>query len=99
MLSASRARQRYFTQCCSPVSGTGGDGASHALSARAFGRAFCRRSGRIRSIIFFHKLCAVVLTLAFAIHVKDIFTRSLVHGKGIFWGATSMVPNWKDVRI
>ena len=41
----------------------------------------------------------MVLTLAFLIHVKDIFTRAFVHReKGIFWGATSMVANWKDVK-
>jgi hypothetical protein len=27
--------------------------------------------------IFFHKLCALVLTVAFLIHLKDIFTRGL----------------------
>ena len=51
------------------------------------------------TILFFHKFCALVLTLAFAIHVREIFARGLVrHEKGIFWGPTSMVANWKDVK-
>ena len=55
--------------------------------------------GRLGAIIFFHKFFAVVLTLAFAIHLKDIFTRAFVRRKkGIFWGPTSMVANWKDAK-
>jgi cytochrome b subunit of formate dehydrogenase len=62
-------------------------------------RGFAGSFGGFGTLIFFHKLCAVVLTLAFLIHVKDIFTRSLVNKeKGIFWGSTSMVGNWKDVK-
>ena len=31
--------------------------------------------------------------------MKDIFTRGIMNReKGIFWGATSMVANWKDVK-
>ncbi len=55
--------------------------------------------GGFGAILFFHKFCAVVLTIAFLIHVKDIFQRAFVHReKGIFWGPTSMVANWKDVK-
>jgi cytochrome b subunit of formate dehydrogenase len=51
------------------------------------------------TILFFHKFCALILTLAFIIHVREIFARGLVHHeKGIFWGPTSMVANWKDVK-
>jgi cytochrome b subunit of formate dehydrogenase len=51
------------------------------------------------TILFFHKFCALVLTLAFLIHVRDIFARGLFNReKGIFWGPTSMVANWKDVK-
>jgi cytochrome b subunit of formate dehydrogenase len=60
---------------------------------------FAKLVGGFGAILFFHKFCALVLTLAFLIHVKDLITRSLVHHeKGIFWGPTSMVANWKDVK-
>jgi cytochrome b subunit of formate dehydrogenase len=69
------------------------------FSESIFSRKFAGIVGGFGSIIFFHKLCAVVLTLAFAIHVKDLITRAFVHReKGIFWGRTSMVANWKDVK-
>jgi cytochrome b subunit of formate dehydrogenase len=69
------------------------------FSESIWARGLASAVGGFGAILFFHKLCAVVLTLAFAIHVKDIFTRALVHReKGIFWGATSMVANWKDVK-
>jgi hypothetical protein len=49
---------------------------------------FARVVGGFGAILFFHKFCAVVLTLAFLYHLKDIASRALVHReKGIFWGA------------
>jgi len=69
------------------------------FSESIWARKFASVVGGFGAIIFIHKLCAVVLTLAFLIHVIDIFKRALVHHeKGIFWGATSMVPNWKDAK-
>lgn len=51
------------------------------------------------TILFFHKFCALILTIAFLIHVREIIARGLIHReKGIFWGPTSMVANWKDVK-
>lgn len=62
-------------------------------------RHFAKAVGGFGAILFFHKLCAVVLTLAFLYHLKDLATRVLVkREKGIFWGPTSMVANWKDVQ-
>ena len=55
--------------------------------------------GGFGAILFFHKFFALALTLAFLIHIKDLFTRAFVHReKGIFWGSTSMVANWKDAK-
>ena len=55
--------------------------------------------GGFGAILFIHKFCAIVLTGAFLVHVKDIFTRAFIHReKGVFWGNTSMVGNWKDVK-
>jgi cytochrome b subunit of formate dehydrogenase len=69
------------------------------FSESPWARGLAKAVGGFGAILFFHKLCAVALTLAFLVHVKDIFTRSLVHHeKGIFWGATSMLANWKDVK-
>lgn len=51
------------------------------------------------TILFFHKFCALILTIAFLIHLREIIARGLIHReKGIFWGPTSMVANWKDVK-
>ncbi len=69
------------------------------FSYTVWARAVALDVGGFGAILFFHKLCAVVLTLAFLIHVRDIFTRGVInHEKGIFWGPTSMVANWKDVK-
>ncbi len=55
--------------------------------------------GGFGAILFLHKLCAIVLTIAFLLHVKEIFTRAFVNRqKGIFWGPTSMIANWKDAK-
>jgi cytochrome b subunit of formate dehydrogenase len=55
--------------------------------------------GGFGAILFFHKLCALALTITFLIHVKNVFQRALLkREKGIFWGPTSMVANWKDVK-
>src|SRR5580704_5045519 len=69
------------------------------FSQSIWARRLATEVGGFGAILFFHKLCAIVLTIAFAIHVKDIFTRGIMNReKGIFWGATSMVGNWKDVK-
>ncbi|HVC89035.1 MAG TPA: cytochrome b/b6 domain-containing protein [Acidobacteriaceae bacterium] len=69
------------------------------FSDNAGARFFARAVGGFGAILFFHKFCAIILTLAFLYHLKDIFTRAVVHKeKGMFWGPTSMVANWKDVK-
>ena len=68
------------------------------FSQSFWARQFASHVGGFGSIIFFHKLFAVALTLAFLVHVKAIVQRGIVNReKGIFWGATSMVANWKDL--
>jgi cytochrome b subunit of formate dehydrogenase len=55
--------------------------------------------GGFGAILFLHKFFALVLTIAFLIHVKEIFQRGIVNReKGIFWGSTSMVAHWTDLR-
>jgi cytochrome b subunit of formate dehydrogenase len=69
------------------------------FSGSTWARRLASEVGGFGAILFFHKLCAIVLTIAFALHVKEIFTRGILNrDKGIFWGATSMVANWKDVK-
>jgi len=60
---------------------------------------FAKAVGGFGAILFLHKFCAIVLTFAFLYHLKDLAVRVLVKKeKGIFWGPTSMVANWKDVQ-
>lgn len=69
------------------------------FSISPWARLMAGAVGGFGAILFFHKMCAVVMTLAFFNHVKDIFMRGIAHReKGIFWGSTSMVANWKDVK-
>ena len=69
------------------------------FSESIWARGLAKGVGGFGAILFFHKFCAVVLTVAFLIHVRDLFLRAVVHHeKGIFWGKTSMVANWKDVK-
>ena len=105
-----QAKQRYFLRFTrgqrylhatlfTTFLGLAATGLPMRFSESVWARGLAKAVGGFGAILFFHKLCAVILTLAFLIHVKDVFTRSLVHReKGIFWGATSMVANWKDVK-
>ena len=79
--------------------GLAGTGLPLRFSESIWARELANGVGGFGAILFFHKFCAVVLTLAFLIHVKEVFTRGVVHReKGVFWGPTSMVANWKDVK-
>ena len=69
------------------------------FSESIWARGLAGAVGGFGAILFLHKLCALVLTIAFLIHVKEIFTRGLYRReKGVFWGPTSMVANWKDIK-
>jgi cytochrome b subunit of formate dehydrogenase len=106
----SGAKERYFTRFTraqrilhavlfSTFLGLAATGLPLRFSESIWARGLAGGVGGFGAILFFHKLCAVVLTLAFAVHLKDIFTRGVIHReKGIFWGPTSMVANWKDVK-
>ena len=95
----TRAQRYMHAVLFSTFLGLAGTGLPLRFSQSYWARKFASGVGGFGAILFFHKLCAVVLTLAFLIHVKDIFQRGLVNReKGIFWGSTSMVANWKDVK-
>jgi cytochrome b subunit of formate dehydrogenase len=69
------------------------------FSQSFWARKFAAGVGGFGAIIFFHKLCALVLTVAFLIHLKDLFQRGILNReRGIFWGPNSMVANFKDVK-
>ena len=68
------------------------------FSDNASARILASAVGGFAAILFFHKLCAIILTLAFLYHLKDIAGRAFRGEKGMFWGPTSMVPNLEDVR-
>jgi len=69
------------------------------FSESFWARRFATAVGGFGAILFLHKFFAVILTIAFLIHLKDIFPRAFINReKGIFWGPTSMVANWKDVK-
>jgi len=92
--------QRYLHACLfSTFLGLAATGLPLRFSESVWARHFASAVGGFGSILFFHKFCAILLSLAFLIHLKDLFTRVFIHReKGIFWGANSMVANWKDAK-
>lgn len=69
------------------------------FSESIWARGLAKAVGGFGAILFFHKFCALVLTIAFLLHLKEVFQRGILHRqKGIFWGPDSMVANWKDVK-
>ncbi len=94
------AGQRYLhVVLFSTFLGLAATGLPLRFSDSFWAQGMARTVGGFGAILFFHKFCALALTVAFLIHVIDIANRALVrHEKGIFWGPTSMVANWKDVK-
>ncbi|MBZ5524928.1 MAG: hypothetical protein LAP21_22070 [Acidobacteriia bacterium] len=55
--------------------------------------------GGFSAILFFHKLCAVLLTAGFLTHLGDVAYRGFIkREKGLFWGADSLVPRPRDLK-
>jgi cytochrome b subunit of formate dehydrogenase len=94
----TRAQRRLHAVLFSTFLGLAATGLPLRFSESLWARGAARFVGGFGAILFVHKFCALLLTVAFLIHVKDIFTRAWHREKGIFWGATSMVANWKDVK-
>ncbi|HSY02714.1 MAG TPA: cytochrome b/b6 domain-containing protein [Acidobacteriaceae bacterium] len=79
--------------------GLAGTGLPLRFSSTIWAMRFARLTDGFGTILFFHKFCALILSIAFLIHLRDIVVRGLMsREKGIFWGPTSMVGNWKDVK-
>lgn len=69
------------------------------FSSAAWSVGFANAVGGFSAILFFHKFCAVVLTIDFLIHAGDIGYRALVKKQwSLLWGTNSMVPNLKDAK-
>ena len=95
----TRAQRTMHAVLFSTFLGLAATGLPLRFSQSIWARRLASEVGGFGAILFFHKLCAIVLTIAFALHVKQIFSRGVLkREKGIFWGATSMVANWKDAK-
>src|SRR3954470_3703562 len=95
----TRAQRTMHAVLFSTFLGLAATGLPLRFSESIWARRLASEVGGFGAILFFHKLCAIVLTIAFALHVKEIFSRGIMNReKGIFWGATSMVANWKDAK-
>jgi cytochrome b subunit of formate dehydrogenase len=69
------------------------------FSDSGWAEACANAVGGFSAILFFHKVCAVLLTLAFLAHLGDVAYRGIVkREKGIFWGPESMIPRLKDLQ-
>ena len=61
--------------------------------------AFAHAVGGFGTILFFHLLNAVVMTVAFLIHVGNIVYRVVTRKEyGLLWGPSSMIPRLKDIQ-
>jgi cytochrome b subunit of formate dehydrogenase len=95
----TRAQRYMHAVLFSTFLGLAATGLPMRFSESLWARKFAAAVGGFGAILFFHKFCALVLTIAFLIHVKDVFQRGIFRReKGIFWGPTSMVANWKDAK-
>src|ERR1700735_2495677 len=108
--TATKAGGRFFTRFTggqrymhavlfSTFLGLAGTGLPLRFSESIWARGLAKAVGGFGAILFFHKFCAVVLTIAFLIHVKEIFQRGVANRDlSVFWGPNSMVANWKDAK-
>ena len=95
----TREQRQLHAVLFSTFLGLAATGLPLRFSESVWARGLAGAVGGFGAILFFHKLCALVLSIAFLIHVKEVFTRGLFRReKGIFWGPTTMVGNWKDVK-
>ena len=68
------------------------------FSSTAWAQGLAGAIGGFAPILFFHKLNAVILSVAFVAHVANIGYRAVVKKQyGLVWGPDSMVPSLKDI--
>lgn len=69
------------------------------FSTSAWALAMARAIGGFGAILFFHKLNAVVMTVAFLTHVLNILYLAVFKREyGLLWGPDSLVPSLKDFK-
>jgi cytochrome b subunit of formate dehydrogenase len=79
--------------------GLAATGLAMHFSRAGWSGSFAQAVGGFAAILFFHKLCAVVLTAAFLAHVADVGYRALIRKQWwLLWGPNSLVPNLKDLK-
>src|SRR3954470_7238431 len=95
----TRAQRTMHAVLFSTFLGLAATGLPLRFSESIWARRLASEVGGFGAILFFHKLCAIVLTIAFALHVKKIFACVIMNReKGSFSAATSRVANWKYVK-
>lgn len=68
------------------------------FSRQGWADAFADAVGGFGTILFFHKISAFFLTLAFLIHLANLGYRIVFRREfSLLWGPTSMVPRLKDI--
>ena len=109
-VSASATAERYYTRFSLPQRylhgalaatflGLAFTGLPLRFSTAPWAQAISGAVGGFGAIIFFHKLCAFTLTVAFLIHVGNLAYRIVAKREfSLVWGSSSMVPNLKDIR-
>src|ERR1035438_1158612 len=61
--------------------------------------ALAHAVGGFGTILFFHLLNAVLMSIAFLIHLGNVMYRVVAHKEyGLLWGPNSMVPRLKDIQ-
>jgi cytochrome b subunit of formate dehydrogenase len=79
--------------------GLAATGLTLRFSSTAWSAGFANVVGGFPAILFFHKLCAVTLTIAFLAHAGGIAYRAAFKKEwGLLWGPNSLVPNLKDFQ-
>src|SRR5579863_5312172 len=74
-------------------------GLSLRFSATPWAQSMVRGVGGFGAVLFFHKFCALGLTVAFGAHVVNIVYRIVAKREwSLLWGPSSMVPRWKDIQ-
>jgi len=69
------------------------------FSTHPWMQGLARGVGGFGAVLFFHKFCALALTIVFVVHVANAAWRVVVHKEyGLIWGPRSMVPRLKDIQ-
>ena len=103
------AKERYYTRfslaqrylhwaLAGTFLGLAFTGMTLRFSTNATMQFLARSVGGFGAVLFFHKFCAIGLTITFLAHLADIGYRIIAkHEWSLLWGPNSMVPRWKDI--